>query len=134
MSSRYDLESLKELNRQELKTESTEELLMKIIALQHQILEQLDSEDTMMLQERYLRVYLSEQKKTAEQVEMLKLQLPKLSAELMKQAGKMSEQYSLLTKKTESYRTRIKEKQLKLVLLSQSALLVLSALFQPLLR
>ena len=74
------------------------------------------------------------QKKVEEQVEILKSELPKVTEQLTKQAGKMSEQYLLLTKKTESYRTRIKEKQLKLVLLSQSALLVLSALFQLLLR
>ena len=92
MSSKYDLESLKELNRQELKTETenTEKLLMEIIALQHQILEQLDSENTKMLQERYLRVYLSEQKKIAEQVEVLKSELPKVTEQLTKQAGKRS--------------------------------------------
>ncbi len=47
----------------------------------------------------YLNEYLSEQEKLMKFLEEMRTELPKVTEELMKQAGKMSEQYFLLTKK-----------------------------------
>ena len=129
MSSKYDLDSLKKLNKQELndETDMAQELLFQLCIIQRQILTQIEVGTSRDWMHGYLNEYLSEQEK------LMKL-LEEMRTELTKQAGKMSEQYSLLTKKTESYRTRIKDRQLKFIVISQSVLLVLSAIFQLLLK
>ena len=124
MSSKYDLDSLKKLNKQELKEDSDglETLLMMILEQQ----EQTPSKKTL---EVYMKEYLHWIMVLRKDIQDVKDYLPNVTEELTKQAGKMSEQYSLLTKKTESYRTRIKDRQLKFIVISQSVLLVLSQYF-----
>ena len=136
MSSKFDLDSLKKLNSEELKeeTDKTQELLFQLCIIQRQILTQIEVGTSRDWMHGYLNEYLSEQEKLMKLLEEMRTQLPKMTEELTKQAGKMSEQYSLLTKKTESYRTRIKDRQLKFIVISQSVLLVLSVVFQLLLK
>ena len=136
MSSKYDLDSLKKLNKQELndETDMAQELLFQLCIIQRQILTQIEVGTSRDWMHGYLNEYLSEQEKLMKALEEMRAELPKVTEELVKQAGKMSEQYSLLTKKTEFYRTRIKDRQLKFIVISQSVLLVLSAIFQLLVK
>ena len=153
MNSKYDMQSLMELNKEPLK-EAAETLPMVVVQEQNwtavlkvlssicQSQDEIKEELGEMMKTKQVNEFLSEQQEMFEQRDQESKQARKLiqqmlndtSEKLTKQAGSMKEEYSSKLKEQENWRQKVSSRLFKILIASQALQLILWAILLRWLR